>query len=78
MAILSTGDEEERYFKNPAYGDTSITQLYVPSPGTTYDTVNLPTQTATEKGRTYDVLDRGQAKGKHISKGWLVICIWEM
>ena len=70
---------EERLFQNPTYDDTHTSHTAQPYeemalgsveplvdegiPETTYDSVNLPTQSAEDDRQMYDILNRSQANG---------------
>ena len=78
---INTEDDkgDERIFQNPTYEDTSATQQLTFSsvgspdqgeqenlPEVMYDAVKLPSsKAATENGKTYDVLNRGQTDGTY-------------
>ena len=79
--VIPNTDEDQQYFKNPAYEDTSTIQIFTSSSVSNealvsqnfspaiYDTINPPKSQALDKngenGQVYDVLNRGESTGKN-------------
>lgn len=77
----NTHGEPERLFDNPTYDGTSTTeqtgtqQAQQPFTYAVYDAVTQPSRRTTQKGRMYNVLQRGKESGKSYSCAEIATCI---